>query len=389
MNKNIKLLTLFNFFTDFVFFAPVAIIYFSQTTKSFALGMSIFSIAYVSSALFEIPTGVISDYIGRKKTMTAGSFFGALCIIFYAYGGSYWVMALGGVFQGLSRSFYSGNNNAFLHDTLKALDKESEYHTYLGKTSSMFQIALALASLIGGFLATISLPLVVWISVLPQLCCFIISFFFEEPDIGNKESSNLYIHLQNSLLEFKQNYKLKLLTITSSLRFAIGESSYFLESAFVNSLWPIWGVGVFGTLQHVFGATGYYFSGKIINKLSSLKVLIFENIINRVLGIFALIFPTLTSPLIIASTSLPWGAGSVAENSLLQKEFTEKQRATMGSLNSLIGNIAFGIFSILFGWLGDTFGVRQSLLIATLILIFPIFIYRKIFIEESVKEKRE
>jgi len=67
LKKNIKLLGWFNFFTDFVFFAPVAIIYFQKVTGSFALGMSIFSVAYVSSAIFEVPTGVVSDLLGRKK----------------------------------------------------------------------------------------------------------------------------------------------------------------------------------------------------------------------------------------------------------------------------------------------------------------------------------
>lgn len=65
MIKNIKFLTWFNFFTDFKLYSPVAILYFAQVTGSFALGMSIFSIAYVSAAFFEIPTGIYSDLIGR------------------------------------------------------------------------------------------------------------------------------------------------------------------------------------------------------------------------------------------------------------------------------------------------------------------------------------
>lgn len=383
MQRNIKLLILFNFFTDFVFFAPVAVIYFTKVTGSLALGMSIFSIAYISSAIFEVPTGVLSDFIGRKRTMMLGSLFGVVCIIFYAVGGNYWIMVIGGLFQGLSRSFFSGNNDAFLHDTLKEEGKENEYHSYLGKTSSMFQVALALASLIGGFLANISFSLTMWISVIPQICCLVISFFFIEPNIKSIESGNIYSHLKESLIQFKKNYTLRLLTITSSLRFAVSESSYFLESAFVNTLWPIWGVGVFGTLQHIFGALGFYLSGKIINRFGSLRILFLENIINRILSLIAFIFPNPISPILISSTSFPWGIGSVAQNSLLQKEFTGKQRATMGSLSSLIGSIVFGIFSVLFGYLGDKIGVRNSLLIAMIILIFPLYIYRKIFIHNS------
>ena len=119
MHRNIKLLTWFNFFTDFKLYAPIAILYFTQITGSFALGMSIFSIAYVTSAIFEVPTGVLSDYIGRKRTVVFGALCSVLCVTLYAIGGSYWMLTLGALLQGLSRAFYSGNNDALLHDTLK------------------------------------------------------------------------------------------------------------------------------------------------------------------------------------------------------------------------------------------------------------------------------
>src|SRR3989344_6165866 len=118
LHKNIRILKLFNFFTDFKLYAPVAIIYFAKVSGSFALGMSIFSIAMVSSALFEIPTGIFSDRIGRRKTVILGALAAVLYSVFYAIGISFWFLAAGAVFEGLSRSFYSGNNNALLYDTL-------------------------------------------------------------------------------------------------------------------------------------------------------------------------------------------------------------------------------------------------------------------------------
>ena len=69
LHKNIKLLSWFNFLLDFKFYAPIAIIYFAKVSGSFALGMSVFSLTMLSSAFFEVPTGVYSDMIGRKKTI--------------------------------------------------------------------------------------------------------------------------------------------------------------------------------------------------------------------------------------------------------------------------------------------------------------------------------
>lgn len=69
LHKNIKLLAWFNFLLDFRFYSPIAIIYFTKVSGSFALGMSVFSLTMLSSALFEVPTGFYSDMIGKKKLL--------------------------------------------------------------------------------------------------------------------------------------------------------------------------------------------------------------------------------------------------------------------------------------------------------------------------------
>ena len=195
MNRNIKLLTWFNFFTDFKLYAPVAIIYFSQVSGSFALGMAVFSIATVSSAFFEIPTGIFSDMIGRKKTVILGAFFAVLYVVLYALGASFIFLAIGALLEGLSRSFYSGNNDALLHDSLSSEKQEHLYEKYLGRIGAMFQIALATSAVLGGVIAYWSFPLVMWLSVIPQIICLILAFKIIEPRAHIVESGNVYKHL--------------------------------------------------------------------------------------------------------------------------------------------------------------------------------------------------
>ena len=176
-HKNISSLTWFNFFTDFKLYAPIAIIYFAKVSGSFALGMSIFSIAMISSAIFEIPTGIFSDFIGRKNTVILGAASAVGYAVFYAIGTSYWILAIGAVFEGLSRSFYSGNNDALLHDTLSESGSEHEYAHYSGKLRSMFQLALAASAITGSLIANWSFAVVMWISVIPQLFCLVLSCY--------------------------------------------------------------------------------------------------------------------------------------------------------------------------------------------------------------------
>jgi len=380
LKRNIKILSWHNFCTDFVFFAPVAIIYFTKVTGSVTLGMSIFSVAYVTAALFEVPTGIVSDLVGRRKTLILGSLAAVACVTLYALANDYWWMFMGAVFQGLSRSFYSGNNDALLHDSLKETNQENEYHEYLGKTSSMFQIALALASLAGGIMAEWSFRLVMWASVIPQMAGLILALQITEPKVkSTEESSNIFEHLGEAVRSFRKNYKLKLLTASSVLGFSLGESAFFLRSAFVNSLWPLWAVGLAQMMSNVGGAISFYFSGKVISKFSPLKVLNFEVVYSRIVNLIALLMPTVASPAMMTTTSLTFGVGMVASSSLMQKEFSEKQRATMGSLSSLLGSMFFGIASLGLGLLADNVGVRWALVMANVLLFIPLLLYREIY----------
>ena len=81
---------------------------------------------------------------------------------------------------------------------------------------------------------------------------------------------------------------------------------------------------------------------------------------------------------LISASSLSYGVGSVALGSLMQKEFTDHQRATMGSINSLAGNVVFGIYSIALGVMSDRMGVRSALLAANVVLLVPLYLYRRL-----------
>jgi len=378
--KNIKLLSWFNFFTDFKLYSAVAIIYFAQVSGSYALGMSVFSVMMLSSAIFEVPTGIFSDLIGRKKTIFLGALASILGVIFYAIGGAYLFLVVGAVLEGLSRSFYSGNNNALLYDSLVETQQEAEYHTFLGKVSSMFQVALALSAIAGSIIAHWSFAWVMWLSVIPQVLCLIISLkMVETTNQVIKSDSNVFSHIKEAFKYFFENRKLRLLSLASILNYAFGESAFQFRSAFVNLLWPLWAVGIARALANFGAALSYYFSGSLIKKFKEFKILIIGNVYGRIISLIALFFPTVLSPALLSSNSLFFGVTSTAQENLFQKEFTSTQRATMGSLNSLFGSIAFALVSFFLGLFADRFGPIKALLIVQVCMAAIIGIYWKLF----------
>jgi len=377
--NNIKILTWFNFFTDFRLYSPVAIIYFAKVTGSYALGMSIFSIVMVSSALFEIPTGLFSDMIGRRKTVIWGAAAAVVYAIFYAIGQSFWILVVGALFEGLSRSFYSGNNNALLYDTLADAGKKHQYDEFLGRVSSMFQFALAISGIVGGVLANWSFALVMWISVIPQVVCFILSLQLEEPKKQSTESGNIYTHLKAAYINFAKNEKLRLLTISSVLGYGFGEASYQFQSAFYSMVWPIWAIGIAKAITNFCAALSFHFAGRILKKFNGLKILIIDNIYNRIVNIISTAFPTIFSPLIMSTTSLFFGVTSVTKSALFQEEFSQEQRATMGSLISFAGSIFFGFMAFLLGFVADKITPAKAFLVLQIFQIGNLWFYWKLF----------
>lgn len=373
--KNVRFLSIFNFLIGFTFFAPLAIIYFAKVAGSYTLGTSIFGVILVSSAIFEVPTGIWSDRVGRRQTIIYGSLIRVAAFIFYALGFSYWFLVIGGILEGLSRAFYSGNNEAFLYDTLADDGKEAEYKEYLGKTSSTEHTGLALSAIIGSLIASISFTYVMWLAVVSQVILLVVSFKFIEPRSRRKQGTNVYEHLQEALNLFLVNKKLRLLSLATILHNSLSELSYQFRGAFYITIWPIWALGIANVASNVFTSVGFFFSGRILGKVRAERAMFLRSVINKIIDLGSLIFPTILSPIFMSGTSFLYGVGLVAETHLQQKEYTSHQRATMNSLISLGRSVGAAIMAVILGRTADILGPRLALIIMTLLATSATYTY--------------
>ena len=371
--KNIKLLRLISFFDDFTLYSALAIIYFSKVSGSYVLGLSIFSFIMISAAVFELPTGYFSDKYGRVKTLIFGSIAFLIGGIFYAIGTNYWFLVIGAIIQGLGRSCYSGNNDALLYDNLAQIDKIEDYAEENGKISSMSQLALAIAGVLGGVIAYFSFPLLMWLSTIPLIICVVLSFYLVEVKNISPIDQNIFTHIKQALKNFTSNFKLQQISLIDIISFGIGEASWQFESVFIGSLWPVWAIGISKVLSHIGATFSFHFSGRIIKKFTAIKIIIFDNVISKIINLTALFIANIFSPILMSTTSLLYGVNETATKKILQNEFSDKERATMGSLNSLFGSISFAVFAVILGLLADKLGPRDALLIKTLIS-FIVFI---------------
>ncbi|HEX3049520.1 MAG TPA: hypothetical protein VHP83_02615, partial [Aggregatilineaceae bacterium] len=133
------------------------------------------------------------------------------------------------------------------------------------------------------------------------------------------------------------------------------------------------------TLGNVFASASFFFSGRLIRRFSEFRLLLWGGAVGQAINTAAVLAPTVGSPALLSSTGLIYGVNMVAKDGLMQREFTSEQRATMGSLVSLAGSIAFALFSLLQGLLADHIGVIGALLAAQGLACVPFVLYWRVF----------
>jgi MFS family permease len=380
-NRNIRLLSWFNFCLDFRIYNAIAVIYFAHVSGSYALGIAVFSIAKISSAVFEVPTGIFSDYLGRKLTLGLGQLASALSIGCYALASSFGALAIGGALEGLSFALFSGNNDALLFETLKEEGAESEFARYHGRISSVFQLALAAS-------AAVALVALKWlsfrdlflISVMPQLLGLALTFFLAEPRVHESgPHSGIVGHLREALAGFVGNRDLRLLTLASAIGFALGEAKFLFYPAFFALFWQGQALAFARLLSHAGAALGFRSAGYLIAWRGERQVLVGTSAIAVAMGTASAAMANVASPALSSLSSLPYGPSVVAQRALSQKAFSDRQRATMASLSQSAGSLFFAVAALAIGYLADWLGPRYALLIAEILSISVTYLYWRLY----------
>ncbi len=298
---------------------------------------------------------------------------------------------VGAALEGLSFALFSGNQEAFLYDTLRDAGSEKAFAEYQGRLSSMFQFALATSALTAALmLLWWPFRTLFWLSLIPQVIGLVIGVFTIEPARHGREiQTNVLAHLREAVVGFRRDRKLRDVSVASSLGFALGEAKHMFYPAYFATLWSPSGLGIASTLTHVFAAIGFRAAGRVIRRWRELPVLLWANVASILFGVTSTAIPTIASPAIASLASFSFGPKVVAQGSLMQQAFTDRQRATMGSLVSLAGNLLYAVVVFALGWCADRVGPRYALLAAEILTISVAVLYWRLFGREASLSDRQ
>jgi MFS family permease len=150
----------------------------------------------------QLPTGAFADIFGKKKAMITGCILFIVAILLYSYARSFSAFLIYAVFMGVAQSFIDGTREALLYDTYKQGGREEKFSFIASKLNMVFQISLAAATLIGGWIGSFSYLYVIRMTAGAFILAMIGSFFYQEPTIDSEKFT-----LKNYIIKTKSGVK--------------------------------------------------------------------------------------------------------------------------------------------------------------------------------------
>lgn len=131
--------------------------YLNISLIQFTMLQSIFS---MSQFIMEVPSGLLSDYVGNKVINVIGILLSALAqlivlTLLFKTNLSYITLILAYVIEGIARAFISGSDEALFYKNFRENNLDNEYDKIIGKGRLVSAIAVGMATFLGGVMYSI------------------------------------------------------------------------------------------------------------------------------------------------------------------------------------------------------------------------------------------
>lgn len=205
--KEIRKLGLFTFFRSLTFFAPISVMFYCENGLSYFQIMILQSIYGMMTALFEIPSGALSDIIGRKKTLIFGTIMFAMAFACGSVGHSVAPFVVMQVMAAAGQSCYSGTFVSLMYEDViedKSIIK-SVNHIFATMQSINISGVLLSALLSSVVVKMAGMRYTYHLTLAAYIVTFVISLFLKDQRSGNDGKKSL--GFSEYLFQLKQNYK--------------------------------------------------------------------------------------------------------------------------------------------------------------------------------------
>ena len=313
------------------------------------------TVFHAVSLSFEIPSGVIADTIGRKKSLLMSSFAALMSAVVRGFLPGFGFVLLSIAFSALSYNFASGSDSALAYDSLLEEKRENEYDRYISNQTVIYRISNGIATLAAGLAVILGNTKAQIISMgLSLINILILSGLKENLVITRKKNVSLSKRFkdtyQGAFRFLKGNTKVAGLIFRNALVGAVDVLLlFFMQAKLPMTGIPEWSLGPLLFIMSLGGILGAKLSSG--SGRYSLKKLFFicitialSGLLTEFTGIWYLM--TLGGFLTSFADDLLQIRSDIELNSMVPAE----QRATLISVNSFCFSVVMIFMSPLAGW---------------------------------------
>ena len=347
---------------------------------------TVFALAVV---ILEVPSGYISDLLGRKKTLIVGTVCSGIAFTILAFSKTITGFVVFELCVAMAASLLSGTDVALLYDSLEAAKaKGINESVVLGKKIFYAQLGETLAALVGGAAAAISVLLPAKINAVTAWIPLLIALTLVEPP---RQKMDARRHMDNFRYIYQSLFRHSRLLTLIILNFIVFSLATLLAVWAFQGYWKEIGVPVayFGYLWAGFNLTvalSGRLAGMVKHKVGVGVMLFFIGLL-PVVGYGGMAISGAV-PGIIAGMAfqISRGFNQVILRDALNMRVSGDMRATANSIASLGFRLSFALVGPFMGMLIDTRGYPFTFSVFTSIYLLLFLLLALPLIHEFRKE---
>lgn len=390
LERNIKLLYMRGALAWGRFFVPVMALFYiaSQVPlEQFAIIMGVFTL---STLLFEIPSGVLSDLLGRKKSLVIAHSIYIVEIIILAFFNGFWWFLIAKFISGIASSLISGTDSSLLYETLKKLKREKEYKKIYGKAKFIRGVFMSVIFILGGYLFTLNYKYPAYLSLPFMILGLIVSIFLMDVNQRKQKVSieKSWNHMKEGIVFFSKNIHTKFITIYSVPLMTLPWIVLAISSAYLELIKiPIVLIGIIsfiGSTLMAFAAKNTHHLEEKFGEKKTLNILYLLGFIGLVPLIFLIPYFGVLSLLLIFILN---GFADVIIDHYMNKHVKSSHRATMLSIRNMFNQLLIAICFPIFGYITKLFSMAEAFAFLFIILGLG-FVYYLIYSGKYTKTQK-
>ena len=330
----------------------------------------------VGMVIFEVPTGIVADTIGRRVSYLLGTVTLAattlLYVMLWQIEGPFWAWAVVSVLLGLGFTFFSGAVEAWLVDALNATHFEGNLESVFGRGQVVGGAAMLTGSVAGGYIAQVTslgVPFVLRGVVL--LVMFVVAFTLMK-DVGFTPQKNIGVakgvrRIASASIEYGWRVPtVKWIMLASPFTAGVGFYAFYALQPYLLDLWgdsEAYGIAglvaaIVAGAQIVGGLAAPLIRRMFHRRTSALFVTALASAVTLVLiGVFQNFWVVIG---LIVVWGLLFAASMPIRQTYLNGLIPSQQRATILSFDSMLGSTGGVVVQPVLGRSADVWGYPAS-----------------------------